>query len=189
MQTTPDIVIMDEFLQDPGAYRDEALQKTYAESDYHKGRRSTDRYLSAQMKLQFEDLLRRKIVNWEEHEMNGKFQYCIAGDQIVFHSDGQTHAGIVYLTPDAPLMAGTSFWKSKANGARRPPATEEECIVTYGGKLLDSTAWDLVDTVGNVYNRLVLWDGKLIHSASAYFGTDIQNGRLFQIFFFDTEGD
>ena len=30
-------------------------------------------------------------------------------------------------------------------------------------------------------------DAKLIHAASQYFGDDIKNDRLFQIYFFDTE--
>ena len=52
---------------------------------------------------------------------------------------------------------------------------------------LDSTEFDLVDVVGNVYNRLVLFDAQVIHAASTYFGTTKENGRLFQLFFFDLE--
>jgi transcription antitermination factor NusA-like protein len=58
---------------------------------------------------------------------------------------------------------------------------------TYGGKLLDRNAWELVDTVGNVFNRLVIFDSKLIHAASEYFGSNIHDSRLFHLFFFDAE--
>ena len=38
---------------------------------------------------------------------------------------------------------------------------------------------------GNVFNRLVIFDARLIHSAGDYFGHNIETGRLFQMFFFD----
>jgi hypothetical protein len=46
---------------------------------------------------------------------------------------------------------------------------------------------ELVDKIGNVYNRLVIFDAKLIRSASCYFGNNDNNCRLFQMFFFDLE--
>jgi hypothetical protein len=49
------------------------------------------------------------------------------------------------------------------------------------------TKWEMVDFIGNKYNRLVIYQGDLFHSSLDYFGTDINNGRLFQTFFFDTE--
>ena len=52
---------------------------------------------------------------------------------------------------------------------------------------LDSTEFDLVDTIGNVYNRLILFDAQIIHAAATYFGTTKENSRLFQLFFFDLE--
>ena len=51
----------------------------------------------------------------------------------------------------------------------------------------DGTEFDLVDVVGNVYNRIVLFDARLIHAATQYFGNEINNGRLFQLFFFDLD--
>ena len=50
---------------------------------------------------------------------------------------------------------------------------------------VDPTPYERVDTVGNVFNRLVLFDGGLIHSGNDYFGWDIPSSRLFQIFFFE----
>ena len=49
----------------------------------------------------------------------------------------------------------------------------------------DKTKFELVDTAGNVFNRLVLFDAKCIHSANEYFGTNLTNSRLFHLFFFD----
>jgi len=52
-------------------------------------------------------------------------------------------------------------------------------------RFYDSTKFDLVDSAGNVYNRLVIMDAHCIHSAGPYFGTSPETGRLTHLFFFD----
>ena len=47
--------------------------------------------------------------------------------------------------------------------------------------------WELVQKVSNEYNKLVLYDGQLFHKSLDYFGDSLENGRLTQVFFFDTE--
>ena len=51
----------------------------------------------------------------------------------------------------------------------------------------DLTKWTLVDRIGNVYNRMVIFNAKQYHCSLDYFGTNKENGRLFQVFFFSTE--
>jgi hypothetical protein len=51
----------------------------------------------------------------------------------------------------------------------------------------DMTKWDLVDKIGNRYNRLIIYRGDLYHASLDYFGNNLHNGRLFQTFFFCTE--
>jgi hypothetical protein len=58
----------------------------------------------------------------------------------------------------------------------------------FAGGFFDRTRFEEVDRIGNVYNRLVLWNAKMIHAASGYFGQTIANSRLFQLFFFDAGG-
>ena len=50
---------------------------------------------------------------------------------------------------------------------------------------LNKENWETVDSIGNVYNRLVIFNAQYIHSVSEYFGEDITNSRLFQLFFFN----
>jgi Family of unknown function (DUF6445) len=195
----PRMTVIEDFYREVDEIRAFALrQKFELHPDYHKGRRTPQRFLFAGIKEEFERILRRKIVRWEEYGANGVFQICWGGCQMVFHSDDQNYAAAIYLTPDAPPSSGTRFYRSKATGLRSLPTpkdaarlgrTQAELMqATYQDKLLDPTAWDLVDDVGNVYNRLVLWDAKLIHSAGDYFGPeDPERCRLFQLFFFDVE--
>lgn len=192
----PDLVVVDGFYSDPDSMRRLALEQDFFESSYHKGKRTRKQFLFPGLKERFEGLLQRAIVRWETYDMNGVFQYCVAGDPLVIHSDLQTHAAAIYLTPNAPPESGTSFWRSRGYPLDRAPSEEmaakfgktaaEVEHAMYYGKLFDFTAWDTVDSVGNVYNRLVLWNGRKVHSATNYFGNTRENGRLFQIFFFDT---
>jgi hypothetical protein len=95
-------------------------------------------------------------------------------------------AGAIYLNPDAPYEAGTCFYAHKETRGRH----SQEGVKLFNEKtFVDSTPYDMVDQVGNVFNRLVIWDAKLLHAAPVYFGWDINSSRLSQVFFFDTEED
>lgn len=198
---TRTVVAVDNFLANPDELRRFALGLEYREDlRYYRGRRSTTRLLWPGLKEAFEGLLNRRVTLWEGHGTNGVFQYCVGGDQIVYHSDEQRYAGAIYLTPNAPPPTGTTLIRSSvtkgrtaaeskalgdANGTDNPIGWYERQM--YAGKLLDGTAWEPVDNIGNVYNRLVLWDARMAHHATAYFGDNLTNARLFQLFFFDAE--
>ena len=197
-QRRPELLVIDNFYKDPDAVRQLALSQTFvAEPSYHKGKRSSS-HLFPYVREEFSRLLQTQIINWTQYGTNGVFQYCHAEDPLVIHSDAQTYAGAVYLTPNAPVESGTWFYRSKATGLRAAPtqadATRLKIEVgtleqmTYKDKLYDQTAWELTDKIANVYNRLVLWNAKLIHSAGLYFGPDDpEKSRLFQLFFFDVD--
>lgn len=179
-------VVVDNFYENPDEVRKFALGCKFSyHPDYHKGKRTDELYRFPGLKESFESILGRKIKNWENHGTNGCFQICVAGEQLVYHFDGQTYAGVLFLTPDAPPNCGTTFYRSKITKKMR--VSDQEHPVVFQNGFLDSTMFDVVDVVGNVYNRVVLFDAKLIHAASCYFGTDENNGRLFQLFFFDFE--
>ena len=184
----PELVVVDNFYSNPLDVRKLALEQNF-EPDlrYHKGNRTQKRFLPQGMKQVFESLLGSKISKWVEHGYNGVFQFCTAEDPIVYHSDMQSYAAVVYLTPDAPCNTGTSFYKSKRTGDRKSYARTEKHGEIYKGGFYDGTQFELVDTVGNIFNRLVIWDSRMIHSATTYFGTEKSDSRLFHIFFFDIE--
>ena len=191
-------LVVDNFYVDPDRVRQFALKQTFNEHPaQHKGARTEECFRGNVLRLEFERLLNKKIFNWDEYDSNGIFQYCTAEDARVYHMDSQSYAGAIYLTPDAPPECGTSFFRSKTNNLRRPPTeaeskkhgkTQEELLdeIFYGGHY-DKTKFELIDTVGNVYNRLVLWDAQMIHAASEYFGNTKTNSRLFHLFFFDAK--
>ncbi len=191
----PTIVVIDDFFTNPDAVRDIALRQDFqADNNYFRGKRSVGKLPwpcvteAAETRLGVTGLVPTPVC--------GVFQICVAGDQLVYHSDANDYAAVLFLTPNAPPEAGTTLYRSKATKGRTvaeslklmglPETAENVGFVEqqmYGDKLLDRTAWEVVDVVGNVYNRLVVWNARAVHAASAYFGTTPANGRLFQMYF------
>ena len=125
----------------------------------------------------------------------GSFQYTTAKDRTWIHADsGTTWAGVLYLTPDAPLSGGTGLFRHKATGLCTLPRFEngdinEELLSEIYEDAQDMTKWEMTDRIANVYNRLVIYRGDYFHASLDYFGKDIYDGRLFQTFFFNTENN
>lgn len=190
-----DLIVVDDFYENPFEIREQALRMPFMGDDrYFKGQRSSGKYLTDEIGRAFEKHLNKVITKWD-YPVNGCFQFCTPQDLIVYHMDAQQYAATVYLTPDAPIECGTSFYRSKKNKINKCPTRygvrndEADRLISeaFSGGFYDKTNFELVDTVGNIFNRLVIWDAKMIHAASQYFGTKKEDARLFQMFFFDAE--
>lgn len=196
-KTDKDLIVVNDFYDNPDMVRQFAIKNLpFQKSDYHRGKRTAGRYILNGTKEKLEEIIGRKITNWNHAEYaNGAFQYCTSTDPIVYHVDSQSYAAMVYLTPDAPLESGTSFFKSKVTGATSFEDINnefEEYQETFRGlskdlNFYDKTQFELIDTVGNVYNRLVIFNAKAIHAAAEYFGDSIETSRFFHLFFFDIQ--
>ena len=185
--------VVDNFYDNPDEIRKFALEQEFGDESVitgFVGRRTFNQFLFPGLKEAFESVMGKKITKWEEHGMNGRFQICWSGERLVYHCDSQRWGGMIYLTPNAPFQCGTTLYADKKNRARTyyDPGWDEYWSNTPGDCHLDKTPFEPVDVLGNVYNRLVIFDASCIHSASEYFGTNKENARLWQMFFFDTEG-
>lgn len=183
--------IVDNFYDSPGEIRRFALEQEYLEGGIGRGfigRRTEQQFLFPGLKERFEKIMGKTITKWEDYGMNGRFQIAWAGEPLVYHCDSQKWGGMLYLTPDAPYQCGTTLYAHKKTRART--YFDEGWDVSWkdvpGDPHLDGTPFEPVDVLGNVYNRLVIFDASAIHSASQYFGTVKENARLWQMFFFDT---
>jgi len=193
------LIVVDDFYKDPYHIRDFALSRGSfsPHPQYHKGQRTEENFRPDGVKEILGKLLHKKIKNWETHGANGVFQFCTSEDPLVYHVDTQSYAAVVFLTPDAPPESGTTFYRSKVNGLRENPtdkiskqlnkSKEQLRSEIFKNGFYDKTQFETVDVIGNVFNRLVVWDAKLIHAASEYFGENKYNSRLFHMFFFDAE--
>jgi hypothetical protein len=119
---------------------------------------------------------------------NGAFQYTVARDRSWVHTDKWNNwAGVLFLTPDAPLTAGTAFYRFYDGSMSQEDTDFLKNQKTVDRFTQDLTKWKMVDQVGNVFNRLILFDAHNYHMSMDYFGDSKENGRLFQVFFFSTE--
>ena len=187
--------IIDNFYSDVDAVREFALQQDFSVRGNYPGPR-TQTFLNDSMKDTIESVVKPMYGNvtyWSDEQYTGAYQYTTSRDRSWIHADQTTKwAAVCYLTPNAPLSAGTGLFKHKPTGLTMAPKNEDG---SYNKELLDTiykdsqdmTKWEMVDRLGNVYNRLVLYRGDHFHMSLDYFGQDLYDGRLFQTFFLNTE--
>jgi hypothetical protein len=182
------LIIADDFYDDPDLTREFALSQEFSVRGNYPGLR-TKSFLNESHKTVINDLVSHAaggVTDWLLDEngdgYTGAFQICTSMDRTWIHSDyNNMWAGVCYLTPDAPISGGTALYMHKETRHRKSLGS-----VDYGNDAYDYTKWEMVDRVGNVYNRLILYPGSLFHASIDYFGSNLQNGRLFQTFFFNT---
>src|SRR5690606_17835953 len=142
----PVCLIVDDFLDDPDAVRRVALAQRFVKM-HSAGLRTVESFLHlAPYKQAFERLLGRAVTNFDDNAANGRFQLCTAADAIPYHSDSQSYAGVLFLTPGAPLDAGLSFFRSRRSGMRGRCSDPELMAQTFGrGAEFDRSCWEEVD--------------------------------------------
>jgi hypothetical protein len=184
-QVQKKLFVVDNFYYNPDEIREFALTSVEYVADlrYYKGLRSTTPFRPPGLKEVFESIINQQISSWDNHGYNGCFQICTAEDPQVYHNDTQRWAAMIYLSPNASHESGTRLHRSKITGARH--VSDPSFQGSFSGGFYDSTKFDVIDNVGNIYNRLIIMDAQCIHSAGPYFGFDKPTARLTHLFFFD----
>ena len=192
-----DLIIVNNFYNDPDNIREYALNLKYEGEEKHEAvgwRSESGRKIIDGTKEFFEKVLNCKIPDGDNHgeweySTNGCFQLCNKDVTRVWHRDSQDYAAIIYLTPDAPPNCGTSFWRhhkyKSMDGQFVFSKDDWKELCKENDPHIDSKPWEEVDRVRNVYNRLVIFNASQIHAVTEYFGNDINDSRLFQLFFFN----
>jgi hypothetical protein len=179
-----EIIVIDGFYQDPDKIREEALEMDFGVSGNYPGKRTTPltggdvmEFLERVLDIEIDEM------DWEQGDYTGTYQYTTVDETTWVHADRHSDLScIVYLHPDPAENTGTSFYTHKETGSRSYWDDDGESIEKDGAK---PEKWIRRDTVGNVYNRAVVFEGDLWHAADDYFGDSLENGRLFQTFFFN----
>jgi len=179
------MIVVDEFYNNPNDVREFALAQEFDVTGNWPGTR-TKTFINESTKETIQKILQDvsgNVTDWQANDgYTGSFQLTTSMDRSWIHADSyNTWAGVLYLTPDAPLSGGTGIFRYKKTGSMMEDGTD------LSGVTQDMTKWELVDRVGNVYNRLVLYRGNNYHMSLDYFGKDKEDGRLFQLFFITTE--
>jgi len=180
----PAMIIIDNFYTDPDKIREIALKAEFNVYGNYPGVR-TKTYATDELKNRFETIIGKRITYWPD-DYNGSFQYTLESQKSWVHRDMTDYSGIVYMTPNPPINSGTVLYKHKASGKQYAANKAEEAMLSNDSGNED--AWEIMDVIGNKYNRCILFDGRCSHKSNVYFGTNKENGRLFQTFFFNTLG-
>lgn len=183
------IMVFDNFYSNPLEVRNFALSQDFNVTGNFPGRR-TD-ILQGQdnlnMKSVFEQIHRKRITWWPE-EYNTAFQYTVEGDETWIHYDPSNWAAVLYLTPDAPVESGTALYQHKQTKIYKVDRNDPTTDLNGSQDLNDLSKWNVIASVGNIFNRLVMYRGEYYHrSILPGFGNNKHNARLFQTFFFNTE--
>ncbi len=188
------VMVIDNFYNNPMETRDFILTQEFNVRGNYPGIR-TKSFASEEIKNMLQAYVGPSGGNitefpMEEDAYNGAFQITTSRDRSWVHTDGWNNwAGVLYMTPNAPLRSGTATYmhndgerflhklKSNADSEKNKFDTDSQ----------DSTKWHMVDNIANVFNRLIIFNANQFHTSMEYFGQNLQDGRLFQTFFFSTE--
>jgi hypothetical protein len=179
------VTVVDNFYDNPDAMRKFALAQKYkfrheeTGIDYvYPGCRTKDIY-------ELDSALQAKVLK----KIISVFVGAAYGSGII-HTDTNTiFAGVLYLSPDAPLDAGTSLFKKNASfdQAKYKQAQDVNEERFNSGELMMDTSYhymfDEVLRLNNVYNTLILFEGEMFHAANQFFGSTLEDSRLVQVFF------
>ncbi len=97
-----------------------------------------------------------EITWWGDEEYSGAFQYTTARDRSWIHVDQTTSwAGVLYLTPNAPITSGTGLFRHKLTGWTTEPYFDNKEVNENLKNLIyedahDMTKWEMQAMVGNV---------------------------------------
>ena len=179
------MIVIDEFYNNPNDVREFALSQEFDVTGNWPGTR-TKTFINESTKETIQKILQDvsgNVTDWQANDgYTGSFQLTTSMDRSWIHADSyNTWAGVLYLTPDAPLSGGTGIFRYKKTGSMTEDGTD------LSGVTQDMTKWEMTDMLGNKFNRLVLYRADYFHTSLDYFGRNLEDGRLFQTFFFDTE--
>lgn len=179
------IIVSDGFYQNPDDVRAFSLSQDFSIKGNYPGTR-TQPFLHQGIFDTIQSIVKIPITYWPNDSYNGAFQFSLENDHTWVHADHTTvWSGVVYLTPNAPLQAGTAFFRHTETGLEVYPseaALRKQCDQDASRR----ERWLTTDQVANKFNRLVLFRGKHFHCSQNHFGNTKETGRLFQTFFFNT---
>lgn len=176
----PNLVVIDNILPDPDSRRAFALKQDFKVNGNYPGHRTVS-FATDQDKSMFEYILNTKITYWSSN-YNGAYQYTTKDMKSWIHRDSFTnYSAIIFLTPDPLITGGTETFVHKDFNTTFGGSDKEEIMNSHSQR---RDKWDTLDSVGCLYNRLIIFNGKQSHQSRDYFGTTLEDARLFQIFFF-----
>ncbi|KQV13791.1 DUF6445 family protein [Kitasatospora sp. Root107] len=106
------------------------------------------------------------------------------------HTDSRAlcrYAAVLYLNPDVPKQCGTSFYRQSFPGGRLGgnlvTAPHNNLVDALGTRFVPADSFTEDVAVPHRYNRLLLYTANMMHTASAYWGSTLEEKRMTAVFF------
>ncbi|MGW3358294.1 DUF6445 family protein [Streptomyces bungoensis] len=106
------------------------------------------------------------------------------------HTDSRAlcrYAAVLYLNPHVPKDCGTSFYRQSLPGGRLGgnvvQAPHNNLVEALGTRFVAPDAFEEDVRVPHRYNRLLLYNANLVHSATGYAGRTLEEKRMTAVFF------
>ncbi|ARD23968.1 MULTISPECIES: DUF6445 family protein [Shewanella] len=101
------------------------------------------------------------------------------------------YGAVLFLSKNPKPHSGTSFYRLKyaneAAGGNLVQKPYNNLVDALNTDSLPPSAWYEDEAIENKFNRLILFKGNMVHSASSYFGKEKREKRLAITFFYMTE--
>ena len=195
----PFVFVIDDFLSNPDAVRERALQLEYAVGGRYPGLNSTEKINIAGLDQAISSIVREPVyAPWGPDFSHGHCRVALAADSRPgrIHVDQSHWSGILYLSRPEDCRGGTEFFRHIPTNTDRAPmdpgslkalgysdydALREEIL---DKDAFDRSKWEPTMTVPMRYNRLVLLQPHYWHTSGQGFGDSVANGRLIYVMFF-----
>ena len=196
------MVIIDDFYDDPWKVREQALNLEYKklQEATYPGENSFGYLYNDEIHSNIEKCIGTNLIKPPDMQA-GYFRISPQETEAKqdIHIDPEFDiGGVLFLNPPNQCYtdAGTSFYRHNILNIDKGPRNEEEAqalgFKDYNtfinemiyGDCLDRSKWYRYSTIPFRFNRLVLFDSHLWHSHGFNFGTNINDSRLVQLFFY-----
>ncbi|WP_310386397.1 DUF6445 family protein [Roseateles sp.] len=209
-----ELIVLDDFLPDPMAWRTFALSQNFTPASQHvagnfPGIQTAGGFTDQATQQRIANAMGRSIKwSWPSHgafrlsPANSKARCDIHADQ---DQSRPAYAGVLYLSLPEHCQGGTSFWRHRETGWSRVPSTGQAAASRFGsyaefirmcssakgeGQDFDRLTharheWEMLLEVPMRFNRLILYRSDYFHAISQLFGQLPSDARLVQLFFFE----
>jgi hypothetical protein len=197
------VAVIENFYEDPDAIRAYALKQKYTfchereNFQYvYPGSRTAD---IADLDKSLHQKICNKLISVFHNTEHDVLRWAISTnfqsvteeyDQGVIHTDENTiFAGVLFLSPDSPLETGTSLFRQGKGFNRKE---YEDALLSNSKRFRDGNIrmdtsyhemFEEIVRVNNVYNTLIIYEGRHYHAAKQFYGKTLEDSRLSQVFF------
>jgi hypothetical protein len=195
----PWLLVIDDFLKNADAVREEALGLTYSVPGRFPGLNSVEKIRVGGLEQVISALVHQPVhAPWGPDYSHMSCRLSLASDDkpARIHIDESDWTGVLYLSRPEDCRGGTEFYRHIPTGTDRVPmdlqSLNQVGFASYKEMeqqileqdAFDRSKWELTVSVPARFNRLVLVQPHYWHTAGPGFGDSVENGRLVYLMFF-----